>query len=380
MKQWTPTILSPLEASRLSPKSNHQAFLCQWLSQGLQTWISNVEAERLLLVIDEDTWIPVTVNTEEWDNAYTCSRLSALVSYPRMELEKNIAGLSGKLLQPLLKISDRVLKQTSFNAVVQINNWCYPTHAIPQLQPQHWLKIFETFAEKFPRHTLVLRGLNDVQNQDLLRILSDFGLSMQVARQIYIFDPSDQELKKKRMLKSDLNLRLDPNLTLVEHEDFSAADLQRAASLYERLYIDKHCHLNPHFTAEYVLLCHKTRHLEFFGLRYEKSKEIVGVVGILRDWTSDYVHFIGTDLDEPTGGQLYRHLFGELVRRTIHRGRMLNYSSGSAHFKRLRGARATLEYWAFYDSHLPASSRLVNSTIRTVANNIAGPAMEYLKL
>ena len=59
---------------------------------------------------------------------------------------------------------------------------------------------------------------------------------------------------------------------------------------------------------------------------------------------------------------------------------MLNFSSGAAAFKRLRGGQPEIEYSLIHVAHLPWSRRLVWQLMGLLLQRIGVPLMRKLKL
>ena len=57
-------------------------------------------------------------------------------------------------------------------------------------------------------------------------------------------------------------------------------------------------------------------------------------------------------------------------------GHRLNGSSGAGHFKRLRGARGVIEYWAMDARHLPMPRRAAIAALAAGLSRWAVPMMQ----
>ena len=62
---------------------------------------------------------------------------------------------------------------------------------------------------------------------------------------------------------------------------------------------------------------------------------------------------LGYDTNLPQDMGLYRLLCAKLHSIAEERQRDINFSSGAGEFKKLRGAKAEIEYTAIYAKHLP---------------------------
>ena len=120
--------------------------------------------------------------------------------------------------------------------------------------------------------------------------------------------------------------------------------------------MEKYARLNPQYTLEYLKNLTEGGLIQLKALWHESN--IVAFTGYFILDGVMINPLIGYDRSYPQKEGLYRLLTMETMLEAEKRGMLLNMSSGAAHFKRLRGAEAQLEFILEYDRHLPWWRRL----------------------
>jgi hypothetical protein len=166
---------------------------------------------------------------------------------------------------------------------------------------------------------------------------------------------------------------------LVDGRDFSEADFARAEKIYSMLYIEKYCEHNPQYTSVWLMSGQRSGWLRLKGLRNQQGI-LEGVVGWIENEAIITAPIVGynTELDSRLG--LYRLLTQLCFQEAIKQKKLLNFSSGAASFKRLRGGEAEIEYSLVYIAHLNFFRRTSWKTIAYLSNKIAVPLMKKWKL
>lgn len=354
--------------------SNGELAFFKYLLDGrVRDLLRNVSTQGAYIDLEDET-LPLTINRREFGNSYVCSPYSAYVTYTREELGllKNPFLIAG--LRVVLGVSGLLLKMGRINRVVQVNNWLCSTNLYPHLKPGSLAQATSTLLKHYPDYAVMWRSLNYDTNPGLIEELKEQGYELFPARQVYLFDARDPSFKKKRMLQSDFSMLKKTDLVLVDHDDIGEADYERIEALYQNLYILKHSSLNPQMTADFIRLNHQHKLLTFKGLR-DKSGILQGVIGYFEKAGVLATHLIGYNTDLPQEMGLYRMLSALLFREAIDKGLMLNFSSGAAHFKRLRGGKPVLEYTAIYNKHLPLLQRWSWSMLAWAARTIGAKVL-----
>jgi len=159
----------------------------------------------------------------------------------------------------------------------------------------------------------------------------------------------------------------------------SAADFERIEQLYNLLYLDKYCTLNPHYSAQWLQRGHAEGWLELRALRNPEGR-IDGALGWFANNSLISAPIVGYDTALPQRTGLYRQLTRLCLQEAVERRLVLNFSSGAAAFKRLRGGQPQIEYSLIQVAHLPLGRRLVWQLLSLLLTRIGVPLMRTLKL
>lgn len=359
--------------------SNYAAdYIYPLIANGSSSFIQNVLTKSYLLQANS-FYFPVTINNTEYDNSYVCSPYTACISYAKEELAK----LNNKPLEYIfslvISLMGVLFKVAKINKVVSVNNWFLSTNLYPDWEGNEIDKITQYLKVKFPKHCIMFRSLNEYTNSSLLNNFQQFGYRLIPSRQVYIFDGKHNNYLKKHNTKIDLGLLAKSSYIIVEHEAISISDYPRIVELYNKLYLDKYSYHNPQFTEAFIELWHKKKLLHMQGLR-NSSGILDGVVGYFDKNGTTTAPLVGYDTALPQSLGLYRMLIAMVMKRAYDKGLLLNLSSGAAHFKRLRGGIAEIEYSAIYISHLPFINRVIWRVLGFLLTYIGIPVMKRFKL
>ena len=166
----------------------------------------------------------------------------------------------------------------------------------------------------------------------------------------------------------------------IEHGDaLNVDEFERLEQLYNLLYLDKYSPLNPHYSAAWLRQGAADGWLELRVLRSACGR-IDGVVGWFASDAVLSAPIVGYDTALPQRTGLYRQLTRLCLEEAANRRMLLNFSSGAAHFKRLRGGQAQIEYSMVQIAHLPLRQRLVWRLLAALLQGIGVPLMRMLKL
>jgi hypothetical protein len=355
-----------------------RAYATSFARCGSEHLIANVRT-RLLVLLDDDVAIPVTVNDAEYDNSYVCSPYTAYVAYARAELHllRNPSLQLG--LGRLIDVAGAALARARINRMVVVNNWLLSTNLYPRRWAPDIPELTARLIRAFPDHYICFRSLNAWTNASLSAALAGARYSLVASRQVYVYDHPQHDWLDSQDVRRDRRLLRQTAYRVVEHDGLAESDYARMAALYDRLYRQKYPKHNPAFTAEYMRLCHRQRLMSFVGLRSPEDR-LDGVVGMFemdRVLTAPIVGY-DTALDRRLG--LYRLLMLQPFAAAMSAGSNVNLSAGAASFKRLRGGRPVIEYCAIFDRHLPGHRRLAVGVLGLLANRVAVPLMRKLQL
>jgi hypothetical protein len=346
--------------------------------------INNVATRMALLDIGEYRF-PVSINDggERADNSYVVSPLTAYTGYADYELTQ--LGRP-RLAWPLQKLAvgiGRHLQRQSIDRIVQVNNWLLSTNLYPpEWQGGELEGITQLLREHFPDHAFGFRSLNRFSNPLLLEKLAALGYVSVPSRQVYLFD--GRAGRKSPFLRRH-NTRIDAILLrrtdyeIVLGHELADSDYPRLEHLYNLLYLEKYCPLNPQFSADWLRLGQRDGWLELTALRTPQGR-IDGVLGWFGNGSILTAPVVGyhTALPQKTG--LYRLITQLCLQAAVERECLLNFSSGAAHFKRLRGGQPEIEYSMVYVGHLPPARQRIWRILGKLLHGIGVPLMQRLKL
>lgn len=346
--------------------------------------IGNVSTEMALLDTGRQQF-PVSINhgTGPTDNCYVVSPQTAYSGYAREELQRLHRPWLAGPLKCLTQAVDCLLTAAKVDRLVQVNNWLLSTN----LYPADWdgadlAPITELLRSRFPDHGFGFRSLNDFSNAELRQRLQVLGYLAIPSRQVYLFD--GRAGAQSAFLRHH-NTRLDATLLrrspyqVVTGEALEAADFQRIEQLYNMLYLDKYSTLNPHYSAAWLQRGHSEGWLQLRALRNAEGR-IDGALGWFANSTLLSTPIVGYDTALPQRTGLYRQLTRLCLQEAADRRQVLNFSSGAAAFKRLRGGQPQIEYSLVYVAHLPRARRLVWQVLACLLQRIGVPLMRKLKL
>jgi len=336
-------------------------------------------ATRVDCVGHGDRRIPVSVNFSEPDNAWVCSPHTTYARYAVEELRRwGHPWLTGPL-SLLCQTLGAYLGRARLDDCVALNNWLLSTNLYPPLETKMLRGWVTEALDRWPRHALWVRSLNRRYTAQWLEALVDAGFTLIPSRQVYLYDCIDRSARMPQNLRRDLQLLDSTGLVRNAAADWSAADFGRAERLYWQLYLHKYSRLNPAYTAGFLRAWHDAGLLELFGYR-DAMGTLQGVVGLFGIGDTITAPIVGYATERPTKEGLYRLLMATVYEQAACLGRRINLSAGAAHFKRLRGGVAALEYSAVYTRHLPGPRRRAIEVLSLLTRRIGEPCMRYFEL
>lgn len=328
---------------------------------------------------------PVSVNEggERPDNSYVVSPLTAYTGYADYELAQLGRPWLAWPLRALAHAVGGWLESARIDRLVQVNNWLLSTN----VYPPNWRgadlgDMTRLLTEAFPDHAIGFRSLNGHSNAELLARLLELGYVAIPSRQVYLFDGRAGEragFLRHHNTRLDAALLRNTGYRVVPGEELAAADDARLEHLYNLLYLDKYCPLNPQFSAGWLRAGQRDGWLELRALRSPEGR-IDGILGWFGNGSILTAPVVGYDTALPQKLGLYRLITRLCLQEAVHRRCLLNFSSGAAHFKRLRGGQPEIEYSLVYVRHLPAARRRVWHVLGKLLHAVGVPVMRKFKL
>lgn len=373
--------LLPADDPQLAPLDSAAA---RYVREHAERGIGNLICELQLL--DLGRWqMPVSINQggERIDNCYVVSPLTAYSGYARDELQRLPSRLLAAVLRPLVAAVERLLKAARIERIVQVNNWLLSTNLYPSdWQGEGLDELTRLLRERFPGHAFGFRSLNPASNGVLLARLRTLGYLAVPSRQVYLFDGrngADSAYLRHHNCRLDATLLRRSGYRVETGETLTSDEFERIETLYNLLYLNKYSTLNPHYSAAWLAQGQRDGWLELRVLRTACGR-IDGVAGWFASDAVLSAPIVGYDTALPPRAGLYRQLTRLCLEEAAKRRMPLNFSSGAAHFKRLRGGEAQIEYSMVQIAHLPLRQRLVWRTLAALLQGLGVPLMRKLKL
>ncbi|MFL1551659.1 hypothetical protein ACI77I_21620 [Pseudomonas sp. D47] len=346
--------------------------------------IGNVSTQMALLDTGTQQFpVSITEGNEPDDNCYVVSPQTAYSGYAREELNRLGRPWLTWPLKTLIQGVVHLLRWAKVDKLVQVNNWLLSTN----LYPTNWdvtelPAITALLRQTFPKHGFGFRSLNDFSNRDLRQCLETLGYLSIPSRQVYLFDGragAQAPFLKHRNTQLDATLLRRSPYEVVPGSALSDADFQRIEHLYNLLYLDKYCTLNPHYSAQWMQRGQQDGWLQMRALRSPEGR-IDGALGWFANAALISTPIVGYDTALPQGAGLYRQLTCLCLQEAVERRQVLNFSSGAAEFKRWRGGQPQIEYSLIYVAHLSWGRRWVWIVLSRLLHGIGVPLMRKLKL
>lgn len=350
------------------------------MKAGSSTFVSNVNTQMFALLID-DLVLPVTVNDRELENSYVCSFYNHYITYCKEELINLKNPPLERVLETIINYLGNLTIWGGMNKVVIVHNFLLSTNLYPDLSNKQIAIITQHLKEIFTHHALIFRSINTFITDELYKNFQDNNYSLIGSRQIYLFNPKEQDAMRTKMrwrLKQDSQLIEKQGYEVIEQNQLSIIDIPRIIELYNLLYLKKYSDHNPQFTEKFIELTLSSSNWKFKALK--KAGKIDGVIGFYTINGVMTTPILGYDTSLPQEIGLYRMLSVLLTIEANKKGIILHQSSGAASFKRFRGFIDNIEYSAVYYQHLPKPRKLIWLILEFLVNRIAVPLMKKYKL
>jgi hypothetical protein len=212
--------------------------------------------------------------------------------------------------------------------------------------------------------------------------LKSLGFIAVPSRQVYLFDARkgpDSTFLQRHNSKMDGKLLSKMPYRVIHGDELLDSDYPRLEELYNLLYLGKYSRLNPQFTADWLRCGQRDGWLELRALSTDERR-IDGVVGWFSNEKILTAPVVGYDTSLPQNLGLYRLITQMCLQEAVKRRCMLNFSSGAAHFKRMRGGQPEIEYSMVFVDHLSKKRRRAWRLLSRVLHATGIPIMKAFKL
>lgn len=355
-------------------------YFVPFLKSKTNHYIRNVKTKIGIVAID-DLLIPFTVNEKDYENSYVCSPYNHYVTYAKEELVMLKKPVIEKILNGMIDGIGCVTKIIEINKVVYLNNWLLSTNLSVHLTEKQIQEIHQEIIKHYPSHLICYRSMNDCLYPNMLKDFQKNGYQKLPSRYVYISEPNVLEKAKKRIrntLKRDEKLLQNPNIEIIQHEDFTEHDINRVRELYQQLYLDKYSYQNPQFTDDYIRETYQTNSLHYMGIRINGILEGVFASKIYQGMMANPIVGYNTSLPKEMG--MYRMIRYLAVQESIRHGRMYHQSAGVGRYKHDRGAIGFPEYTMIYTRHLTQGKRMFWRVLCEILNRFAIKIVEKNRL
>lgn len=332
-------------------------FMAALSDDGMKAHVGNASSQPMLLRHGR-LRLPVLAESGGYGDTYMTAPHSAYVLYARDELDiMDVKGARRMAGHAALWSIDRALRAVRINRAVHLDNWLLSTSLHGDWKGEELACLRNALCEAFDDRLLVLRTLDEVTCPQLLEAARADGWTLLPARQVWITVDMARDWQRRSHVKRDRGALRKSGLIVELAETLSAADCERIADLYRRLYLGRYSGYNPRYTARFIALAAQLGVLRFRVAR-DRAGRIMAASGMRIAGGVLTVPMIAYDMERPQDEALYRiasYLSAEYAHEhgLIHHG-----SSGASIFKRHRGAFGVIEYTAVYSRHLPRARQL----------------------
>lgn len=349
------------------------AMLREMVSRGAPAMVSNVAARLSEMDVAGRT-MPVTVDDGAIGGSYVCSPHSAYVLYARAELDLLEIGWTAYPSRAALAGLDLVLKAARINRIVHLGNWLLSTNLHGGWRGEGVEAAREALVEAHPDHLLGIRSVDDWSSPGLREALIADGWILVPSRQIWVVDDLVRDWTKRNDFANDRRLVARSPLAISELERMEPGDARRIADLYDMLYVGKYSALNPVLTPAFILASARTGMMSYRVAR-DAAGTIMAVAGIWERGGVMTAPVVGYDMARPQREGYYRIAAWMFMDRAMQAGWRLHGSAGAAHFKRMRGARAIIEWNAYHAAHLSTARRKAVEALAMLLKRFVVPVM-----
>lgn len=351
-----------------------QRFLTDFIKNGADHYIDNINASLLVLKID-NLVLPIVVVNNNYDNSYVCSPYGHYIATGLQSLNLIENPILRTIAKPPLHGIGYLGKMGQINSVVYVNNWLFSTDLYPAgISSNTIATILGALIDRFPEHAIVFRSLNPITTPNILLYLKELGFHLIPSRQIYMTDSKDESIFETRILKSDLKLWKENPYEVLDETQISHEEGAELLTLYNKLYLSQHTFLNPQLNPSFMQLIFDQQLLKFKILKSEGVIE--GVVGHFERDGIMMSPFIGFDKMHEKHTLIYRVLCTALLLEARESGAILHQSAGGSFFKKIRRAESCIEFMAVYTRHLTRKKQFCWGVLKHFIKSFAIPYME----
>ena len=299
-------------------KSLVKSYFASIMKKGTEHFVANIKTTPYILRIGSK-FLPITVNDTEYANSYVTS-IYSYIPYLEEEIIRLNKAWFYLCSKPILNLLSFWFKKIHINRIVTINNLLFSTNIYIDLTLDEITKIHTFLLQKFPTHFLLFRSLNNKTEAPITLALKTLSYDFLTTRSVYFFDPKEyntMEAKSRWQINKDASLFKNPDISIIEHENFQKSDIPKIKALYDMLYIEKYSYLNPQFTEAFFEHALETKAFHLRGISLKK--ELVGVIGFFLEKKILVTPIVGYDTSKPIDLGLYRMLTALVISSTLYK-------------------------------------------------------------
>jgi hypothetical protein len=340
--------------------------------------ISNLKGKYKDITTARGVRIPTLFPEVHPKSAYIGSPVSQYIRYAIREFSAGKSIVALRFYRLLETLAAGFFSALGLDKSIHLNHRLLST-SLPDadLRASNYWEAMLMLERSHPGHSVIVRGLNDMQHRHLLDEMAAYGGRLVLNRKIYLLDLRKGVLIKKRPLEQDMKRwEAQGELRWRKARHTDPAEVARCLSLYRMVYIDKHSELNPLYTPLFFETAVSTGLLEAEVLCDIHTDEVLAVQMYHRNSDTITTPFIGYDTAVPREKRLYPFLNLRLTRKALEERRILNMSSGAGEFKKQRGGAPSFEYLVVFDAHLSPLRRLAWQLLAGLSARFARPWLE----
>ncbi len=312
------------------------------MHHGAQFYIENMDLSIKALSIAGKI-IPLVINQGKSQLSDVCSPYAHYLMYTAEEFRRLHSIILGLAVPMLVFPFSILLGCASIDRVVFINNWLFTTNPSLSLSRAHIHAATDLLLQEYPDFAIVIRSVNSLLDQSLLKSLLENGYRLVRSRRVYVLDCASLHYLRHHNIQTDHKLLKNSPYCVIDCHKALEKQIARLAELYRGLYLSKHTRLNPQFTSDFFPLTLKENIFTYRAL--EKNGRIDGFVTyfVQDDRITAAVGGYDRGLSQRVG--LYRMLVAILVSEAARRNLKLNLAAAydiSSHLEGLSRSSNTM--------------------------------------
>ncbi|PXW97947.1 acetyltransferase (GNAT) family protein [Sphaerotilus hippei] len=235
--------------------------------------------------------------------------------------------------------------------------------------------VIDTARGRWPGSVLALRNIEPDRQPDLAQAVRDTGGVLWPARVMHHYDGGQAPWQAHSAHREDLRLIRRKGLAARWTSRLPDGRHDTVLELYRQVYLERHNPLNPQYTRQWLDTADAHGQLAWLGLHAADDDRLLAFAAVHTRHGVMTVPMVGHDLAQPRDLGLYRQLCVHLFEAARQHGGLFNYSSGTGHFKRLRGSRPVLECTALWAPERSLARAPLWRGLERLAERARGPLL-----